>query len=42
MVHLALYLLGPFQAALNGEPVQGLQSAHLRGLLAYLAVERGR
>jgi hypothetical protein len=39
MAHLALYLLGPFQAALDGEPVQGLQSVHLRGLLAYLGAQ---
>ena len=42
MAHLALYLLGPFQTTLDGGPVQGLNSAHLRALLAYLAVERGR
>jgi DNA-binding SARP family transcriptional activator len=42
MAHLALYLLGPFRATLDREPVRGLQSARLRGLLAYLAVERGR
>jgi DNA-binding SARP family transcriptional activator len=42
VAHLALHLLGPFRAALDGEPVQGLNSAHLRGLLAYLAVEHGR
>jgi hypothetical protein len=41
MAHLALYLLGPFQVALDGEPVRGLQSARLRALLACLAVERG-
>lgn len=43
MTHLALALLGPVQATLDGvTPVQGLNSAHLRALLAYLAAERGR
>jgi DNA-binding SARP family transcriptional activator/predicted ATPase len=42
VAHLALALLGAFQATLDGEPVQGLNSDHLRALLAYLAVERGR
>jgi DNA-binding SARP family transcriptional activator len=42
MAHLALYLLGPFRATLDRVPVQGLNSPHLRALLAYLAVERGR
>ena len=42
MAHLALALLGPFQATLNGQPAQGLVSDWRRALLAYLAVERGR
>jgi DNA-binding SARP family transcriptional activator len=42
MAHLALWLLGPFQATLDGEPIQGLNSDRLRALLAYLAVECGR
>jgi len=42
MAHLALALLGPFQATLGGKAVEGLNSAHLRALLAYLAVERAR
>jgi DNA-binding SARP family transcriptional activator/predicted ATPase len=43
VAHLALALLGPFQATLGGlGPVQGLNSDYLRALLAYLAVERGR
>jgi len=42
MAHLALALLGPFQATLDGQPAQGLNSTHLRALLAYLAVERER
>lgn len=37
-----LALLGPFHAALDGKPIHGLNSDHLRALLAYLAVERGR
>jgi hypothetical protein len=39
VAHLALALLGPFQATLDGERVQGLNSDYLRALLAYLAVE---
>jgi DNA-binding SARP family transcriptional activator/predicted ATPase len=43
VAHLALALLGPFQATLDGRgPIQGLNSEYLRALLAYLAVERGR
>ncbi len=42
MAHLMLALLGPFRAALDGEPIRGLGSDTLRALLAYLAVERGR
>ncbi|MFN2153710.1 MAG: hypothetical protein ACK2UX_00625 [Anaerolineae bacterium] len=42
MAHLSLALLGPFQATLDGDPIQGLNSEYLRALLAYLAVERGR
>ena len=42
MAHLALALLGPFQATLDGGRVQGLNSDHLRALLAYLAIERER
>jgi DNA-binding SARP family transcriptional activator len=42
MTHLALALLGPFQATLDGEPAEGLNSDYLRALLAYLAVEGGR
>ena len=35
--------MGPLHATLDGvTPIQGLNSAHLRALLAYLAVERGR
>jgi DNA-binding SARP family transcriptional activator len=35
-------LLGPFQATLDGQPAEGLNSDRLRALLAYLAVESGR
>ena len=42
MAHLALALLGPFQATLNGQPVAALTAGRLRALLAYLAVEAGR
>ena len=42
MAHMTLALLGPFQATLDGLPVEGLTSSRLRALLAYLAVERGR
>lgn len=42
MSQLSLRLLGPFQAALGGRPPEGLNSNHLRALLAYLAVERQR
>ena len=38
MAHLALSLLGRFQATLDGQPVEGLHSDRLRALLAYLAV----
>jgi DNA-binding SARP family transcriptional activator/tetratricopeptide (TPR) repeat protein len=42
MAHLALALLGPFQASLDDLPVEGFTSPRLRALLAYLAVEGGR
>jgi DNA-binding SARP family transcriptional activator len=42
VAHLALALLGPFQATLDRRPVEGLTSDRLRALLAYLAVEAGR
>jgi DNA-binding SARP family transcriptional activator len=40
VAHLTLSLLGSFEATLDGGPVEGLNSAHLRALLAYLAVEK--
>ena len=42
MAHLALALLGPFQASLDGRPVEGLNSDRLRALLAYLATDGER
>ena len=42
MAHLALHLLGPFQVLLDGQPVSGFESAKVRALLAYLAVEADR
>jgi DNA-binding SARP family transcriptional activator len=39
---LSLSLLGPFQAALNGQPVTEFYSNKVRALLAYLAVEAGQ
>ena len=42
MAQLAIYLLGPFQATLAGEPVVGFESDKARGLLAYLVVEADR
>jgi len=42
VARLALALLGPFQATLDGLSAGGLSSDHLRALLAYLAVESGR
>ncbi len=42
MAHLSLSLLGPFQAALDGNPVTAFESDKVRALLAYLAVEADR
>lgn len=39
LAHLALALLGPFQATLDGRSAEGLGSDRLRALLAYLAVD---
>jgi predicted ATPase/DNA-binding SARP family transcriptional activator len=39
MAHLSLSLLGPFRAALDGQPITSFESAKVRALLAYLAVE---
>ena len=40
MPNLELVLFGPFQANLEGQPVSGFESARVRALLIYLAVER--
>jgi DNA-binding SARP family transcriptional activator/tetratricopeptide (TPR) repeat protein len=42
MSHLSLFLLGAFQATLDGEPITAFRSAKARALLAYLAVEADR
>ena len=42
MPKLELQLLGPFRAALNGQPITVQIAGKLRALLAYLAVESGR
>jgi len=39
MAHLSLSLFGPFQVALDGQPVTDFHSDKVRALLAYLAVE---
>jgi hypothetical protein len=39
MARLSVYLMGPFRAALDGEPLTGFVSDKARALLAYLAVE---
>jgi DNA-binding SARP family transcriptional activator/predicted ATPase len=42
MAHLSLSCLGPFQVALDGQPVTDFKSNKVRALLAYLAVEVDR
>jgi len=42
MSRLSLWLLGPFQAELDVEPLYGFRSDKIRALLAYLAVEARR
>src|SRR5512136_1881198 len=39
MAHLMLSLFGPMQVTLGGHPVVGFESAKVRTLLAYLALE---
>jgi hypothetical protein len=39
MAQLALALLGPLQATLNGVPITGFESQKVRALLVYLAIE---
>lgn len=42
MADLAVWLLGPFKAELNGVPLRGFRSRKTRALLAYLSVESHR
>ncbi|MFZ5918097.1 MAG: ATP-binding protein [Chloroflexota bacterium] len=42
MAHLALSLLGTFEATLDGVAITAFESARVRALLAYLAVEADR
>jgi predicted ATPase/DNA-binding SARP family transcriptional activator len=42
MARLSVFLLGPFRAAIDGQPVTGFRSDKVRALLAYLAVESDR
>ncbi len=42
MARLTLCVLGPLQIACDGTPVTGLESAKVRALLVYLAVEAAR
>jgi len=42
VTRLSLSLLGPFRAALDGQPVTGFKSNKVRALLAYLAVRADR
>jgi DNA-binding SARP family transcriptional activator/predicted ATPase len=42
LVHLTLHFLGPFQAALDGIPIEKFDSNKVRALLVYLAMERNR
>jgi DNA-binding SARP family transcriptional activator/predicted ATPase len=42
MSHLRIQLLGTIQVDLNGEPVSGLKTNKVLGLLSYLAVEADR
>ncbi len=42
MRHLALQTLGPFQASLNGAPLEHLRTDKVRALLVYLALESDR
>ncbi|MFN2132358.1 MAG: tetratricopeptide repeat protein, partial [Anaerolineae bacterium] len=41
MARLTVYLLGPPEIHLDGDPISGLHSDKVRALLFYLAVERG-
>ena len=39
MAHLAIRVLGPFQATVDGKVVGGFHSDKVRALLAYLCIE---
>ncbi|MBI4786310.1 MAG: hypothetical protein HY782_04610 [Chloroflexi bacterium] len=42
MARLCMYVLGPFHVTLDGEPVTGFESAKVRALLSFLALESDR
>ena len=42
MAGLSIFLLGPFQATLDGQAITGFESNKVRALLAYLAAEADR
>ncbi len=42
MKHFRLYLLGPFQAWLDGQPINDFESSKTCALLSYLAMESDR
>jgi len=42
MARLSVWLLGPFKAELDGDPLSGFRSNKVRALLAYLAIESHR
>jgi DNA-binding SARP family transcriptional activator len=42
MARLSIYLLGPLQVTLDGQPITGFESDKVRALLAYLAAESER
>lgn len=42
MARLAISLMGPYEVALDGQPVPWFQSDKVRALLAYLAVEAAK
>jgi DNA-binding SARP family transcriptional activator len=42
MARLSIYLFGPLQVTLDGQPITGFESDKVRALLAYLAAEPGR
>lgn len=42
MARLSVWLLGPFKAELDGDPLSGFRSNKVRALLAYLSIESHR